>query len=169
MRLITQIRSEHKTINYGRDIFGGIVVALVSIPISMGYAQIAGLPAVYGLYGSLFPILIFGFLSTSKQFVVGVDAMPAVIVGSMLAQMGVSAGSKEALLLVPFMTLLTAVWFLVLYLLKAGRIVKYVSTPVMGGFISGVGLTIILMQLPKLFGGDPGTGEVIELITNLVF
>ncbi len=74
----------------------------------------------------------------------------------MLAQMGITAGSKEALLLVPFMTLLTAVWFLVLYLLKAGRIVKYVSTPVMGGFISGVGLTIILMQFSKLFGGDPG-------------
>ncbi|MBP5608566.1 MAG: SulP family inorganic anion transporter [Lachnospiraceae bacterium] len=167
MRLITHLRKGHATINYGRDIFGGIVVALVSIPISMGYAQIAGLPPVYGLYGSLLPIILFGLLTTSRQFVVGVDAMPAVIVGTMLAQMGVSPGSEEALLLVPFMTLLTAVWFLVLYLLKAGRIVKYVSTPVMGGFISGVGFTIILMQIPKLFGGDPGTGEVIALITNI--
>ena len=168
MRLITQIKTGHKSISFGRDIFGGMIIALVSIPISMGYAQIAGLPPVYGLYGSLLPILIFGFLSTSKQFVVGVDAMPAVIVGSMLSQMGIAAGSEQALILVPFMTMLTAVWFLVLYLLKAGRIVKYVSNPVMGGFISGVGLTIILMQLPKLFGGDPGTGEVIELITNLI-
>ena len=46
MRLITQIKTGHKNINYGRDIFGGIVIALVSIPISMGYAQIAGLPPV---------------------------------------------------------------------------------------------------------------------------
>ena len=153
--------------NLGRDIFGGIVIALVSIPISMGYAQIAGLPAVYGLYGSLLPILVYGLLTTSKQFVVGVDAMPAVMVGSLLAQMEIEAESKEALCVVPIIALLVAVWFLVLYFLKAGRIVRYISTPVMGGFISGVGLTIILMQVPKLFGGAPGTGEVLSLLENI--
>ena len=143
------------------------MVALVSIPISMGYAQIAGLAPVYGLYGSLLPILLFGCLASSRQFMVGVDAMPAAMVGSLLAQMGIAAQSKEAQALVPFMALLTAAWFFVMYFLKAGRIVKYVSVPVMGGFISGVGMTIILMQVPKLFGGNPGTGEVIELLQNI--
>ncbi len=55
---------DSKSINYGRDIFGGIVIALVSIPISVGYAQIAGLPAIYGLYGSVFPIILYGLLTT---------------------------------------------------------------------------------------------------------
>ena len=142
-------------------------MAFVSIPISMGYAQIAGLPVVYGLYGSLLPILIYGVLTTSRQFVVGVDAMPAAMVGSLLAQMEIAAESREALRLVPFMTLLVAAWFMVLYFFKAGRIVKYISTPVMGGFISGVGLTIILMQLPKLFGGNPQAGELIALLQNI--
>lgn len=167
MRFITQVKRDHKNINWARDLFGGIVIGLVSIPISMGYAQIAGLPPIYGLYGSLLPILFYGLLTTSRQFVVGVDAMPAVMVGSLLAQMGVAAESKEALSLVPIMALFVAAWFLVLYFLKAGRIVKYISTPVMGGFISGVGLTIILMQLPKLWGGAPGTGEVIALFQNI--
>ena len=53
------------------DIIAGIIVALVSIPISMGYAQIAGLPAAYGLYGSLIPVLIYAFTTTSPQFVFG--------------------------------------------------------------------------------------------------
>ena len=167
MRLITQIKTDRKNIHWTKDIFGGIVVALVSIPISMGYAQIAGLPPVYGLYGSLLPILFYGLLTTSRQFVVGVDAMPAVIVGSVLAQMGIAGESQEAVFLVPVITLLVALWFLVLYFLKAGRIVRYISTPVMGGFISGVGLTIILMQVPKLYGGAPGTGEVIALLLNI--
>ena len=57
-----------------KDIFSGIIMAAVSIPISMGYAQIAGLPAVYGLYGSVFPILFFALFSTSRQFIFGVDA-----------------------------------------------------------------------------------------------
>ena len=65
-----------------KDLFSGIIIAAVSIPISMGYAQIAGLPAVYGLYGSLLPILFFALFSTSKQFIFGVDAAPAAIVGA---------------------------------------------------------------------------------------
>ena len=154
-------------INWKKDLFAGIVVALVSIPISMGYAQIAGLPAVYGLYGSVLPILLFGLLTSSPQFVVGVDAMPAAMVGGLLATMEVAAESEEARALVPVMAFLVAGWFLVFRFLKAGRVVAYISTPVMGGFISGVGLTIILMQVPKLFGGSPGTGEVFELLANI--
>ena len=60
--------------NLSKDLLAGLVIMAVSIPISMGYAQIAGLPAVYGLYGSVFPIVLFALFSTSPQFVFGVDA-----------------------------------------------------------------------------------------------
>ena len=50
-----------------KDILSGIIMAAVSIPIAMGYAEVAGLPAVYGLYGSVFPILLFAIFSTSPQ------------------------------------------------------------------------------------------------------
>ena len=83
------------------DIIAGIIVALVSIPISMGYAQIAGLPAAYGLYGSLLPVLVYAFTTSSPQFVFGVDATPAVLVGGTLAALGVTTGSDEAMRLVP--------------------------------------------------------------------
>lgn len=165
MRLFAQLNN--KKTNVWKDIIAGIIVALVSIPISMGYAQIAGLPVIYGLYGSLLPILCFGLLTTSPQFVVGVDAMPAVMVGTLLAQMGIVGESREAMQLVPVVSFFVALWFLVFYFIKAGRIVKYISTPVMGGFISGVGMTIILMQIPKLFGGSAGTGEVVELFKHI--
>lgn len=150
------------------DILSGIIVALVSIPISMGYAQIAGLPPIYGLYGSLLPILAFALLTTSPQFVVGVDAMPAVMVGNGLVGMGLTLGEPEAVALVPVISLLTGLWLLLFWLFRAGKAVKYISTPVMGGFISGVGLTIIFMQIPKLFGGEPGTGELPALLRHLV-
>lgn len=153
--------------NWKEDILSGIIVALVSIPISMGYAQIAGLQPVYGLYGSLFPILFFGLITSSPQFVIGVDAMPAVMVGSALTGMGFVLGAEETVQLVPVISFLTGIWFLVFWLFKAGRIVKYISMPVMGGFISGIGATIILMQVPKLFGGNPGTGELPALLTHL--
>ena len=133
-----------------KDIFSGIIMAAVSIPISMGYAQIAGLPAVYGLYGSVFPIIMFALLSTSPQFVFGVDAAPAALVGSALIGFGIESGSDKALKAVSLITFFVAVWLLAFYIMKAGKLVNYISAPVMGGFITGICTTIILMQLPKL-------------------
>lgn len=154
--------------NILNDIISGLIVALVSIPISMGYAQVAGLPPVYGLYGSILPILVYGLFSSSPQFVVGVDAMPAAMVGATLAELGIASGSDLAIKIVPVITVLVAIWLLIFRLVQAGRVVKYISNPVMGGFISGVGATIILMQIPKLFGGNAGTGEILVLIPHLI-
>ena len=140
----------------------------VSIPISMGYAQIAGLPAVYGLYGSVFPIIIFALFSTSPQFIFGVDAAPAALVGAALVSLNITGGSKEAVAVVPVITFLVAVWLLAFYFMKAGKLVNYISAPVMGGFITGICTTIILMQIPKIMGGTSGTGELPELVEHIV-
>ena len=166
IRLLQTIRGYDKK-NLSKDILAGIIIMAVSIPISMGYAQIAGLPAVYGLYGSVFPILAFALFSTSPQFVFGVDAAPAALIGAALLNLNIESGSKEALSVVPVLTLLVAVWLLAFYLMKAGKLVNYISAPVMGGFITGICTTIILMQLPKLMGGTAGTGELPELAEHI--
>lgn len=153
--------------NLTKDIITGIIIMAVSIPISMGYAQIAGLPVVYGLYGSVFPIILFSLFSTSPQFIFGVDAAPAALVGTALLSMGIKSGSKEAIFVVPVLTFLVAIWLLAFYLMKAGKLVNYISAPVMGGFITGICTTIILMQSPKLIGGTAGTGELFELLHHL--
>ena len=150
--------------NLPGDIFSGIIIAAVSIPISMGYAQISGIPAIYGLYGSVFPILFFALFSTSKQFIFGVDAAPAAIVGSALASLGIVSESPDALACVPVIAFFAGLWLLIFYFLHADRIVDFISTPVMGGFISGISLTIILMQIPKLMGSGAGSGELPELL-----
>lgn len=83
--------------NLSKDLLAGLVIMAVSIPISMGYAQIAGLPAVYGLYGSVFPIVLFALFSTSPQFVFGVDAAPAALVGSALVSLGIEGDRRKQL------------------------------------------------------------------------
>ncbi|MBR3575659.1 MAG: STAS domain-containing protein [Lachnospiraceae bacterium] len=154
--------------NPGRDIPAGIVVGLVSIPISMGYAQIAGLPPVYGLYGSIVPVLIYCFMTTSRHTFLGVDATPAALVGGLLADAGIASQSGDAIVLIPVITMCVTAWLLIFYLIKAGKAVKYVSSSVMGGFVSGIGTTIILMQIPKLFGGESGRGEVFILAGHII-
>lgn len=151
-----------------KDIFSGIIIAAVSIPISMGYAQISGLPAAYGLYGSMLPILFFALFSTSRQFIFGVDAAPAAIVGAALSTIGITFESEEAMQYVPVIALVAGLWLLLFYFLHADRIVDFISTPVMGGFISGIAVTIILMQIPKIMGSPAGTGELPELIHHIV-
>ena len=153
--------------NIGKDILAGLIIMAVSIPISMGYALIAGLPAVYGLYGSVFPILVFALLSTSPQFIFGVDAAPAALIGSALLTLHVEAGSEEAMAVVPVLTFFVAVWLLAFSFMKAGKLVNYISAPVMGGFITGICSTIILMQVPKILGGTAGTGEFFELAKHI--
>ena len=164
---LAQTMRHYEKKNLAKDILAGLIIMAVSIPISMGYAQIAGLPAVYGLYGSVFPILLFALFSTSPQFVFGVDAAPAALIGGALAGLGIEGGSAEAMTAVPVLTLFVAVWLFAFYLMKAGKLVNYISAPVMGGFITGICTTIILMQLPKLMGGTAGTGELLELAEHI--
>ena len=162
---ITNISSKK---DFFHDVFVGVIIALVSIPISMGYATVTGLPVVYGLYGSLLPILIFAFVSSSPRFVFGVDAAPAAIVGGMIAGWGLVSESAAATRIIPVITLFTALWLFVFFLVRADRIINFISEPVMGGFISGISTTIILMQLPKLFGGTATHGEALALVMHIV-
>ncbi|MDO5518413.1 MAG: SulP family inorganic anion transporter, partial [Clostridium sp.] len=152
----------------GREIFVGIIIAAISIPIGMGYAQISGLPAVYGLYGSVLPIFIFACITSSPQFIFGVDAAPAALMGGVLISLGINLGSEEAVIMVPVITMYVSVWLFLFYIFKAGKLVNYISTPVMGGFITGIGTTIILMQIPKLMGSTSGSGEFFELAEHII-
>ena len=105
--------------------------------------------------------------STSPQFIFGVDAAPAALVGSALLSMGIESGSEEAMRAVPVLTLFVALWLFAFSYMKAGKLVNYISAPVMGGFITGSCTPIILMQIPKLFGGSAGVGEFFELAVHI--
>ena len=116
------------------------------------------------IWGIVKTVILFALLSTSPQFIFGVDAAPAAMIGGVLGGMGIAMGSAEAERVVPVLTFYVGIWLLRFALLRAGRVLRFVSTSVMGGFISGICCTIILMQLPKLMGGTAGTGELPELV-----
>ena len=162
------MRATFSTKNIVKDLLIGVLIAAVSIPISMGYAMVAGIPAIYGLYGSFLPIICYGILTSSPRFVFGVDAAPAALTGALLLSLGIEAGSEDAVSIMPMITILTAVWLFLFFFFSADRLMKFISQPVMGGFITGIGITIILMQIPKLYGGTAGTGEAPELIEHIV-
>ena len=124
-----------------QDIFSGIIIAAVSIPISMGYAQIAGLPPAYGLYGSILPILLFAIFSTSKQFIFGVDAAPAALAGSALLSLGIVPGSEAALNYIPILALFTGLWLLFFYIIN---IVKGNIFPILHKNIACIMISLVI-------------------------
>ncbi|TLG72949.1 SulP family inorganic anion transporter [Culicoidibacter larvae] len=134
------------------DIISGIVVAALTIPVAMGYAQVAGLPPIYGLYASFLPILGYAIFASSPQMIFGIDATASAITGSILVALGIAAGSAEALAFVPMLAFFTGIFFILFAVLKVGKFVSYVSKPVMSGFISGISLSILVGQIPKMMG-----------------
>ncbi len=168
MSLINKINfKSFQTDNLANDLFTGLVVAVLSIPLSIGYAQVAGLPPQYGLYGSFLPVLFCGLLTSSPRFVFGVDAVSAVMVATMLEENGVPFGSEKALSLVPVITFLSALWILLFWLLKAGNFAKFISRSVLEGCVSGISSIVILSQLPRLWRGEAASGRSLELMHRI--
>ena len=134
------------------DIVAGLVIAALSIPISMGYAEIAGLSPVYGLYASILPAIVFALVTNTRSIVFGLDSATVAVTGGVVAHVGVTLGSEQAFALMPTLTALVALFLLLFAFTKAGKLVHYVPEPVMNGFILGISITIIVHQVPKLVG-----------------
>lgn len=132
------------------DIIAGLIIAALSIPIAMGYAEIAGLSPVYGLYASILPAIVFALVTNTRSIVFGLDSAAVAVTGGVVAGMGVALGSEQAFALMPMLTALVALFLLLFSLTRAGKLVHYVPEPVMNGFILGISITIILHQVPKL-------------------
>ncbi|WP_270997619.1 SulP family inorganic anion transporter [Listeria seeligeri] len=135
------------------DFISGIGVAALTIPVAMGYAQVAGLPPIYGLYASFLPVIAYVIFASSPQLIFGIDATASAITGSIiLGTAGLTAGSKEAIALAPVLAFFCAVFLVLFSILKLGRFAKYISAPVLSGFISGLSVSIIMGQIPKIMG-----------------
>ena len=134
------------------DFMAGLLVAALSIPIAMGYAQIAGLSPVYGLYASILPAIAFALVTNTRSIVFGLDSAVAAVTGGVVMSAGVALGSEQAFMLMPLLTMLVALFLLLFAFTRAGSLVHYVPEPVMNGFILGISITIIFRQIPKLAG-----------------
>lgn len=133
------------------DLLAGLIVAALSIPISMGYAELAGMPAIYGLYASIIAPIAFAIFTKTTKTVFGMDSATVAMTASMLALLGIST-SDASIAIMPAMTILTAVFLGILALVKAGTLIKMIPMPVIHGFIFGIAIVVIFGQIPHLAG-----------------
>jgi len=140
------------------DIVAGITVALVLIPQSMAYAQLAGLPAYFGLYISFMPVVVAALWGSSRQLATGPVAVVSIMTATALATVvggTVQSNPELAAQYIPlamFMSLLVGGFQLFLGVFRLGVVVNFLSHPVIVGFTNAAALVIGLSQLSKIFG-----------------
>jgi SulP family sulfate permease len=139
-------------------LIAGITVALVLIPQSMAYAQLAGLPAYYGLYAAFLPGIIAAMWGSSAQLATGPVAVASLLTASALAPLA-ATGSEQFVALAILLALLVGVIQLTLGVFKLGVVVNFLSHPVIVGFTNAAAIIIGLSQLNKLFGVSMGRSE----------
>ena len=133
------------------DFLAGLTVALVLIPQSMAYAELAGLPSYYGLYAALLPPVIAALLGSSRQLATGPVAVVSLLTAATLEPLA-TAGSQPYIAYAILLALLVGVFQFSLGVLKLGLLVNFISHPVVNGFSNAAALIIATSQLPKLFG-----------------
>ena len=133
------------------DLVAGVTVALVLIPQSMAYAQLAGMPAYYGLYAAFLPVLVGALWGSSSQLATGPVAIVALLTASALAPLA-ATGSESFIALAILLALLVGLIQLGMGVLRLGAIVNLLSHPVIIGFTNAAAIIIALSQLNKLLG-----------------
>lgn len=133
------------------DLIAGITVALVLVPQSMAYAQLAGLPPYIGLYASFVPVILASFMGSSRQLATGPVAVVSLMTAAALQPLA-TASPEGYLVYAAVLALLIGVFQLVLGLFRLGVLVDFLSHPVVVGFTNGAAIIIATSQLSKFFG-----------------
>lgn len=141
----------YTTQNLKADATAGLTVALVLIPQSMAYAQLAGLPVYYGLYASFLPPIVAALFGSSRQLATGPVAVVSLMTAASLEPLA-TAGSESYVAYAVLLSLMIGLFQLLLGMLRLGLVINFLSHPVIIGFTNAAALIIASSQLSKFFG-----------------
>jgi sulfate permease, SulP family len=134
------------------DVMAGLTAAAVVIPKAMAYATIAGLPVQVGLYTAFLPMLIYAVFGTSRPLSVSTTTTLAILTGGLLGQVASGGDPASLMSASATLTLLVGAMLVLASCLRLGFIANFISEPVLIGFKAGIGLVIVVDQIPKLLG-----------------
>jgi len=149
------------------DIIAGITLAALAIPEVMGYAKIAGMPIVTGLYTLLIPMAVFAVFCSSRHLVIGADSATAAILAVSLVQLA-TPDSSHYVALAGLVSLLAGLFLLLSRVFRLAFIADFFSRTVLIGFLTGVGIQVALSQIPDVLGVLPGENPLFPPIFTII-
>jgi high affinity sulfate transporter 1 len=162
LRVLTSYRRQW----LAKDIVAGIVLTTLLVPQGMAYAELAGLPAITGLYTTILCLLAYAVFGPSRILVLGPDSSLGPMIAATIIPLVASGGDPQrAVALASILALMTGGIMILAAVAKLGFIADLLSKPTMIGYMNGLALTILVGQLPKLFGFSvSGDGLVEEFV-----
>ncbi|MCK2027029.1 MULTISPECIES: SulP family inorganic anion transporter [Microbacterium] len=133
------------------ELTAGVTLLAIAIPLNIGYAQIAGLPATAGLYALIVPTVLYALVVSSRQLVASPDAAAAALVASSVGGLAV-AGSADYATLALAQAVLSGLMFVLLAVFRLGFLADFLSKPILVGFVGGLALDIMVSQIAKMLG-----------------
>jgi MFS superfamily sulfate permease-like transporter len=139
------------------DLVAGLTAAAVVLPKAMAYATVAGLPVEVGLYTAFVPMLIYALLGSSRVLSVSSTTTLGILTATQLGLVVPDADPAKLVTATATLTALVGAILIVARLIRLGFVANFISAPVLTGFKAGIGLVIVLDQLPKLLGSWEST------------
>lgn len=133
------------------DITAGLVLTTMLVPVGIAYAEASGVPGIYGLYATIFPLLAYALLGPSRILVLGPDSSLAAIILAIVLPLS-HGDPLRAVALASAMALVAGVFCIAMGILRLGFITELLSKPIRYGYMNGIALVVLISQLPKLFG-----------------
>src|SRR6187200_2269810 len=134
------------------DIVAGLTAAAVVLPKAMAYATVAGLPVAVGLYTAFIPMVIYALLGSSRVLSVSSTTTLAILAGTQLGLVVPDGDPAKLVTATATLTMMVGAILVVARLLRFGFVANFISAPVLTGFKAGIGLVIVVDQIPKLLG-----------------
>src|SRR5512139_1983284 len=143
------------------DLMAGLVLTAVLVPVGMGYAEAAGLPAINGLYATIVPLIAYAIFGPSRILVLGPDSSLAAIIAAVIVPMA-AGDPARTIALAGMLAIFTGLLCILAGLAHLGIITELLSKPIRYGYMNGIALTVLVGQLPKLFGFSVEGNGVLE-------
>src|SRR6478672_6188242 len=133
------------------DLVAGLVLATMLVPVGIAYAVASGVPGIYGLYATIIPLLVYALFGPSRILVLGPDSSLAAVILSVILPL--SGGDPlRAVALASMMAVVSGVVCILAGVVRLGLVTELLSKPIRYGYMNGIALTVLISQLPKLFG-----------------
>jgi high affinity sulfate transporter 1 len=149
-----------------KDVAAGLVLTTMLVPVGIAYAEASGVPGVYGLYATIIPLLVYAVFGPSRILVLGPDSSLAAPILAIVAPLAAGDPSR-AIAIASMMAVVSGLFCIVMGLLRLGFITELLSKPIRYGYMNGIALTVLISQLPKLFGVSIGDQGPLRDLLNL--
>lgn len=151
-----------------RDVVAGIVLAALLVPQGMAYAELAGVPAVTGVYATLVPLVVYFLLGPSRILVLGPDSAVSPLVAAAIIPLAAGGDTSARIALAGMLAILVGAVMFAGGLARFGFVTELLSMPVRLGYLMGIAVTVIVTQLPKLFGFSIDTESFLRGVRDFV-